>query len=289
MRHVLVTGSTGYLGGELKKYLELRNYDVWIGIHDSKKGKNPSTQKSVTLSAIGDGMDTLEFNFTDLVLCGTPTLPTGEADLLEYFDDAVLNQYAWIRKLAKQGLKRIVFIGSYWQEPEGTGFLQTNIYSLAKQSLQYMLSALNYLNINVDIVHLGDLYGPGDHRAKLIPEVIRKIERQEKVVIEYPNYFMRPIYLSDVLCGIESLLLEEYRESADTVVHSMLGPAKFTVEEVVLDIFKVFNADKKLIVSSHNMSVSPYSGDSQYLFPISNYEFISLESGINLIKNDLKS
>lgn len=288
MRRILLTGSSGYLGGELKNFLESRNHETWIGRHDSITSRIRFTQKSVMLSNIEEEMEDLQINFTDLVLCGTPNLPNSDADLLQYFDEAVLLPYQWVSKLANRGLKRVIFIGSYWQEPEGNGFLPSNVYSLAKQSLQYLLSVFSNLEIRVDIVHLGDLYGPNDHRTKLIPEVIRKITKLEKVLVEHPNYIMRPVYLSDVLCGLESLLLEENDMSDNLAIHSMLGPEKLRVEEVVGKIFEVFGADKKLIVTSRDSSTSPYSGQSQYSFPVKDYEFINLEYGINSLKNCLK-
>jgi len=287
MSRILIIGVNGYLGNHVLKHFEGKNFEVWRGVRGNFDGANPVEKNTVYLDDLQNKGFEFESEFACVIFCGSPEISLIDKNPFEYLSESVFKPYVWLHGLTRFNFKQIIWVGSYWQEPLGNGYECTNFYTASKQAMQDLLASFVLQGIHVNVIHLGDLYGIGDKRKKLIPTLIESITDNQQLLIHNPEHVMRPIWYLDVLEGFEYLVKKCEDQKPGFEIHSMVGPEIIQVKSVIDTVMDVLGGKRSLITYSNTTMPIPYSGATRYGFPIESFQQTPLKEGIDSIKKML--
>jgi nucleoside-diphosphate-sugar epimerase len=288
MFRILVIGSNGFLGSHVFKYFNQDNFEVWRGVRENSIDIVLGDEKVVYLSELQNRDYVLEIEFDCVVFCGSADVSLINDNPSEYLKQSILLPFTWLHSLAIRKTKQIIWIGSYWQEPVGEGYQSTNLYSASKQAMQDLIATFVNYGIHVSVIHLGDLYGVGDQRKKLIPLLIESMLNKKQILIKNPQHIMRPIWYLDVLNGLEYLMKTRDNHKPAFQVYSMVGPTLIEVNSLVQTVIEIFEGDASLVLFDRVSSPPQYSGQTKYDFPIESFQQTQLRDGIKSIKKILE-
>lgn len=287
MSRILVIGVNGYLGSHVLKHFERKDFEVWRGVRGKSAQAKPGEKNTIYLEDQVNENHSFESEFACVILCGSPDNSLIEKNPIEYLTESVFKPYIWLSGLTRFNIKQIIWVGSFWQEPLGNGYKCTNLYSASKQAMQDLLASFVLQGIHVNVIHLGDLFGPRDRRQKLIPTLIKSITENQQLLIHNPEHVMRPIWYLDVLEGFEYLVKKCEKQKPGFEIHSMVGPEIIQVKSVVATVMEALGGERSLITYSKTTTPAPYSGATKYDFPIGSFQQTPLIDGIKSIKDML--
>lgn len=244
-KRVLVTGSTGFKGQWLVKWLEYLGAEVeGFGLPD----------KDIRWDEMDDCIDTAEIVFH---LAAQALVSEGYKEPLDTFDHNVMGTarfYDEVRR-ALNPPKVIVTITSdkcylnrntnAFPFTEGDALGGNDPYSASKAcqeiiSNAYRESFFKPLGIHLATARAGNVVGGGDmSRDRLFPDCVRAKERGEPVVLRNP-YYTRPFqYVLDALHGYLLLAEKMWDSNGEYDEAWNFGPKDSTT---VLDAVSQFNA-----------------------------------------------
>jgi len=267
----LIIGSKGYLARNLllENPLKFDSFDV------SEKNSFAG-EKSYKFHEACEGTESIVY------LSHQPRL-TKELDPKDYLRIAESRAKAMVDVAKKSGVKRLIFSGSYWQEPLGNGYQFLNYYSKSKQLIQEVFEENASIDFKVISMHLFDLYGPGDDRDKLIPKMLESWRNQQPLVIHSPVKVIVPIHIRDVLLGLDLLLDEELRNAPDFKIVSLSGNQIMTVADLVENFGRVFPDFRFSFFDDGQASI--VNGYSRHLPPNGWRALIDIKEGLSTLKS----
>jgi len=225
MGSVLVTGAGGFLGGHFMKRLLDQNIPAYALL---RTNASPETLRSYP--TIRDSGDVREFSgelerhgVTEIIHTATAYAPDETGPSAE----SVLNANILFggRLLAASvfaGVTGFVNIGTFWQFAENGAVRPNSLYAATKQAFSELVTYYaNWQDLNALTLVLYDLYGPGDRRPKLLPELV-SAARTGKRIETTPGYQkIVPLHVDDAIAAI-MVALENVRGEK---LHS--NPARF--------------------------------------------------------------
>jgi nucleoside-diphosphate-sugar epimerase len=289
MSRILVVGASGFLGGHVLEYFSQNSYEVWRGVRGNSPESTTLDDRTIYLDELQNQKCSFGTEFDCVVFCGSANASLIDEDPSEYLRQSVLLPYTWLHSLVRLNTKQIIWVGSYWQEPTGDGYQGTTLYAASKQAMQDLLASFADYGIHINVIHLGDLYGLGDQRKKIIPLLIKSIIDNQQILIHNPEHVMRPVWYLDVLEGLSYLIKTRASRKPGFEVYSMVGPEMIQVRILVKTIIEALDADASLVSYSQSSAPSPYSGLTKYCFPIESFQQTKLRDGVISLKKADKS
>jgi nucleoside-diphosphate-sugar epimerase len=174
-KRALVTGATGYIGGQLCKQLMKAGWHVDALVR-------PTARKAEQLAASGVGVLTTDGSWDSILQAVGASAPAlifhlagfvrtedrpGEAsDLI----DANIRFPTLLVEAAMQRMPhpRLVNTGTYWQHLNESDYEPSGLYAATKQAFETLLRTYVLDGLTVTTLVLSDVYGPDDERMKLI-------------------------------------------------------------------------------------------------------------------------
>lgn len=285
MSRILVVGARGFLGGHVLEYFSQNSYEVWRGVRGNSPKPNAVDDRTIYLDDLQNQNYSFGAEFECVVFCGSANVSLIDDDPSEYVRQSILLPYTWLHSLVRLNIQQIIWFGSYWQEPAGNGYQGTNLYAASKQAMQDLLASFADYGIHISVIHLGDLYGLGDQRKKIIPLLIKSIVDKQQILIHNPEHVMRPVWYLDVLEGLSYLIKTRASRKPGFGVYSMVGPEMIQVRILVKTIIEALDADASLVSYSQSLAPSPYSGLTKYSFPIESFQQTKFRDGVISLKN----
>ena len=211
MKHVIVTGATGFVGSHLTKALVhqgicvhaivrptsdsslLRPLDremIRIHVHDEKHDF-----KEIFRDIIEEAKPDVVFHLASMVV-GNPTDEKVDALLQSNITFGV----ELLEAMKAFGVRHLVNTGTSWQHYDNADYDPVNLYAATKQAFEdlatYYVRACGFKVINL---HLFDNYGPHDKRKKLL-NLMKDAVRQEQVLNMTPGQQQIDlVYIDDVV------------------------------------------------------------------------------------------
>lgn len=195
---VLITGSTGFIGSNVLKSLESKNFFTV-----------PRKINENTFSFINPRIENIQ-NFKSVVLLHLAThysKSIEENDLIYKGNiDFGLNLLDEIKNL---NIKKIVYTNtmfSYYMEEE----IRELFYTKTKNQFSDILNRFSIENnIKYEEIYLDNTFGYKDNRKKIIPIIIESILKGNKNPVQNLDTFINAIYVGDVVKRIEHSLYSE--------------------------------------------------------------------------------
>jgi nucleoside-diphosphate-sugar epimerase len=229
-RRALVTGITGFIGGELAKRLLADGWQVDAIVRTQSDTNSLPFRRDITFYTVEDGQDL------------TPVLAATKPDVVFHLASLYLAEHrpdqvgALVQSnilfpallaeaMTATGARCLVNTGTAWQHYGTQNYLPVNLYAATKQAAEDLL--LYYTetrSLSVTTLRLFDTYGGGDKRRKLIQILIDAAQSGEPIDMSPGEQIVDMTHIDDVvdaflLASEELLASEQYKPNVYYVTH----------------------------------------------------------------------
>ncbi len=206
-RTALVTGATGYLGGNLCRYLGESGWTVHALCRPGPKTPALAAQgisvheydgsTARVAQIVGDSRPDVVFHLASLFLA-----QHHPDDLAPMIQANVLLGTQLLEAMTQQGVLRFVNTGTAWQHYQNADYNPVNLYAATKQAMEDILRFYcGAFPLAAITLELFDTYGPDDPRPKLFT-LLRKVARtQEPLGMSAGEQLLDLVYVDDVVEG----------------------------------------------------------------------------------------
>jgi nucleoside-diphosphate-sugar epimerase len=216
MRHALVTGATGFLGGRLCSTLQTEGWQVTALLRPtSDASRLPADVATAELGDTPELIDVLDrirptvtFHLASLFL--TQHSPE---DVVPLVDANIRLSAQLLEAMAVTGHRRLVSTGTFWQFDAAGHPLPVNLYAATKQVASVLVDHYAEAHrIRAITLHLFDVYGPADPRRKLLPLLLETAAAGTRLEMSPGAQLIDLVHVDDVtrayLIAAERLLTE---------------------------------------------------------------------------------
>jgi nucleoside-diphosphate-sugar epimerase len=213
-RRALLTGITGFIGGELAKHLLADGWQVDAIVRPQSDTACLPFADAATFHVVEDSQD-----LTPVLAAAKPDIVFHLASLYlaehrpDQVDELVRSNVLFpallVEAMAATGTRRLVNTGTAWQQFRGEAYMPVNLYAATKQAAENMLAYYADTGaISVITLRLFDTYGEGDKRRKLIQILIDAVRSGEPLAMSPGEQIVDMTHVDDVATAF--LLAAEY-------------------------------------------------------------------------------
>jgi nucleoside-diphosphate-sugar epimerase len=203
---ILVTGSTGFVGGHLVKRLLDERHEVHLLVRPST---DLDTFKDNLHRLVSHRHNTTTKSMIQIVESAQPDAVIHVASLFlgehqsENVDDLIQSNVLLSTQLAEamavNDVKLLINVGTSWQHYENADYNPVNLYAATKQAFRSILSFyVETGKLKVINLELFDTYGPNDQRGKLFALLHRLRKTGDSLAMSPGDQQIDPIYIDDV-------------------------------------------------------------------------------------------
>ena len=245
---ILITGLNGFLGKNLVKFLENKNYQI-LSIERSKKKNNYPKNFKV----LNDNIESLnETNFKKINKFGPKILLNLAWHGIPNFSyknckKNKIIHYKFLKKILKiETITKIIMTGSCWEYSgeinnctENTKKLSTNYFATTKIEIYNFLNQIcKKKKIALVWFRIFFMYGPYQKKQSLIPSIIKSIKMNERPRILSPANKNDFIFVDDV-CN--AIIRTFKNKSIDGIFNLGSGNTHSVIDiyKIILKLFKL--------------------------------------------------
>ena len=215
MKNILLTGSTGFIGSELLKYLS--NYNkVYITIR--KKYKINSNNKNI-IKIYFNSHKNLSYKIKKLkidtvVHCATHYVKSHNfEDIKELSESNILFGNIILENLKIMRVKKFVNFSTVWENYDGKKDNCYNLYSAYKAGFGKIISFYKKENKNIKFLNLviSDTFGLRDKRKKLVNLLKTNYKRNLVTKVISKNLYINLLNVKDIVSAINLILKKNYK------------------------------------------------------------------------------
>ena len=202
MKKILVTGSTGFVGGHLVRRLLINQYEVHVLIRPETDQEQVKPAIVHThLGSTQNIIETIQDVQPDAVI-HLASLFIGEhesGDIEDLIKSNVILSTQLVEGMSVNGVCLLINVGTSWQHYAGADYNPVNLYAATKQAFRSLLSFyLEISDLRVINLELFDTFGPNDRRDKLF-NLLNRLRVTGDTISMSPGYqYLDPIYIDDV-------------------------------------------------------------------------------------------
>jgi len=214
-RRVLVTGATGYVGGELTRALAAKGHDVTIVARDPSRAAFGPSVKVAALDgsaeaisrAVADCQPEVVFHVASAVL-----IEHKAEQVAELIAANITFPTQLLEAMREHGCDRLVNTSTSWQHFDGEDrYSPTNLYAASKAAFEDIAQFyVEAHGLKLATLKLFDVYGPRDPRGKLVPLLLRLLKSGEGLGMSPGEQVLDMVFIDDVvdayLAAAEALL-----------------------------------------------------------------------------------
>ena len=215
MKNILLTGSTGFIGSEILKYLS--NYNkVYITVR--KKYKINSNNKNINKIYFNNHKN-LSYKIKKLkidtvVHCATHYVKSHNfEDIKELSESNILFGNIILENLKIMRVKKFVNFSTVWENYDGKKDNCHNLYSAYKAGFGKIISFYKKENKNVKFLNLviSDTFGLRDKRKKLVNLLKTNYKRNLVTKVISKNLYINLLNVKDIVSAIKLILKKNYK------------------------------------------------------------------------------
>ena len=238
MKNILLTGSTGFIGSELLKYLS--NYNkVYITVR--KKNKINSNNKNINKIYFNSHKN-LSYKIKKLkidtvVHCATHYVKNHNfEDIKELSESNILFGNIILENLKIMRVKKFVNFSTVWENYDGKKDNCYNLYSAYKAGFGKIISFYKKENKNIKFLNLviSDTFGLGDKRKKLVNLLKTNYKRNLVTKVISKNLYINLLNVKDIINAIKLILKKNYK--SDTYI--LKNKNNFRIYDIIKKIEK---------------------------------------------------
>jgi nucleoside-diphosphate-sugar epimerase len=240
-RVALITGVTGFIGGELARRLIKDNWSVAIVIRD---GSDLSSIADISAVATTYRYDGTTESLTSILDEAKPDVVFHLASLFladhvpsqvtELIGSNVLYGAQLLEAMVACGVRNIVSAGTSWQNFHSNTYRAVNLYAATKQAFEDILGFyVDRYSLSSVVLKLFDTYGAADKRRKLITLIVDAVKNAQELGVSPGEQVIDISHIDNVvehfLRAGEFSIAKELPESHVFFVSG----ERFTVKELV--------------------------------------------------------
>ena len=238
MKNILLTGSTGFIGSELLKYLS--NYNkVYITVR--KKYKINSNNKNINKIYFNSHKN-LSYKIKKLkidtvVHCATHYVKNHNfEDIKELSESNILFGNIILENLKIMRVKKFVNFSTVWENYDGKKDNCYNLYSAYKAGFGKIISFYKKENKNIKFLNLviSDTFGLRDKRKKLVNLLKTNYKRNLVTKVISKNLYINLLNVKDIVSAIKLILKKNYK--SDTYI--LKNKNNFKIYDIIKKIEK---------------------------------------------------
>lgn len=236
--HVLILGSSGYLGGRVERELSSKPF---VQISRAKR-LSKAKPFEFTLEQQGNRRtgDIREPSFfqTDkpfdviISLAAEHTVKTGINDVTN-----LILANSWLPSvlgsLASQGGAHVIHTGTYSHKSDFKSYDPQTFYAATKRSGELFLEYFSSnTSMTATILHTYDIYGPEQPHKKIIPSIVAQLRSGGKIEITPGEQEFRPVFVDDMVSIISHLAIERKSAIESFEELDVYGPELFLIKDL---------------------------------------------------------
>lgn len=285
--NVLIVGANGYTGSYLSRAYIKDQHSVSVLLSKSGSVSNLSSMISQGLSVLGS-LDSWSVD-TNIRMDGVISL-VGHAIKDHLYGDidalvsAQLTAHTQALEIGRQLNCPVVIAGSYSETIRTLNHSSLNLYSLLTAS---MASVAEFFHKEYGVptcrILLADTYGPHDWRNKLIPTLLNSSENSEPHLLGSPNQVMVPIFISDVIAGLQMALTSLQEEGDSHSTYQLFPNTVLKVSDVVKNVERILG--RQILINWNGRSLARHEVehiDRSFLPPSGWTQRVSFTQGLAL-------
>ena len=225
---IIVTGSTGFIGGHLTGHLLRSGNDVGVVLRKNSRFEHSDfPQGNSLVKLICDGStDSLISSFRNfqpeaVVHVASFFVAEHKSDqIIDLVTSNILLGTQILEAMALSNCSKLVNIGTSWQHFLQEKYNPVCLYAATKQAFEDIARFyVEAKNISITTLKLFDTFGPNDKRQKILPYLLDpKNANKDKVDMSPGDQMIDLVYIDDVVTAILSALerLKDERDKGAT-------------------------------------------------------------------------
>ena len=238
MKNILLTGSTGFIGSELLKYLS--NYNkVYITVR--KKYKINSNNKNINKIYFNSHKNLSykikKIKIDTVVHCATHYVKNHNfEDIKKLSESNILFGNIILENLKIMRVKKFVNFSTVWENYDGKKDNCYNLYSAYKAGFGKIISFYKKENKNIKFLNLviSDTFGLRDKRKKLVNLLKTNYKRNLVTKVISKNLYINLLNVKDIVSAIKLILKKNYK--SDTYI--LKNKNNFKIYDIIKKIEK---------------------------------------------------
>jgi GDP-4-dehydro-6-deoxy-D-mannose reductase len=234
MNKILITGSTGFIGKALVDFLKSHAYEIL----EFPREKGDITQKE-NWKTIG------KVDFV-IHLAARNFVPDSWKESSNFLETNVIGTSRML-EYAKEHDSKVIFVSAYlYGKPEilpineSHPFVPNNPYALSKcLSEEVCRFHSQYSEMDITVLRLFNVYGPGQRTSFLIPTIINQCLKNEKIEVLDLKPKRDYVYIEDVLNAI----LLSIKKVNKYQLFNIGSGSSFSVSEIIEQIQRICNTN----------------------------------------------
>jgi nucleoside-diphosphate-sugar epimerase len=221
---VLITGSTGFVGSAILKFLIKKNFQVYAILKNNKKRKNKSYKNyHLILYKNFPELEKKLKNYKFDILINCATLYSKDDDLKTMLNmiETNISFFLIILKLTIKDVNLIINFGSMMEHLRYKKKYYENFYSITKSTMHNIINLFtNKKEIKFINIKLFETFGEDDQRQKIIPTIIKNYKNNKTIQIRPSNLKLNFINVTSIVKIISDILLKKKFSSGDYCLRS---------------------------------------------------------------------
>ena len=238
MKNILLTGSTGFIGSELLKYLS--NYNkVYITVRKKYKINlnNKNINKIYFNSYKNLSYKIKKLKIDTVVHCATHYVKNHKfEDIKKLSESNILFGNIILENLKIMRVKKFVNFSTVWENYDGKKDNCYNLYSAYKAGFGKVISFYKKENKNIKFLNLviSDTFGLRDKRKKLVNLLKTNYKRNLVTKVISKNLYINLLNVKDIINAIKLILKKNYK--SDTYI--LKNKNNFRIYDIIKKIEK---------------------------------------------------
>ncbi len=212
-QNILVTGGTGYIGKNLILALLNNGHTIYA---TTRATITQIQNKNLTWITYNNSIGPIDLIFKQnkietVIHLAAPNLKkiTSSKEKSKLMHDVQIKLGAYLlESMTKYSTTKIINIGSYWEHAMGSKLeVPNNLYSTLKLDFQRLIDQyVQRHNISAITLKLYDVFGGNDTRDKLLNNIVKNINNNEKVSLTDGLQYCSFTHVNDVISAIKTAM-----------------------------------------------------------------------------------
>lgn len=210
-RSCLITGSTGFIGSHLTRYLLHRGWNVHCLVRPTSQLESLSDGTKSATVHVHDGT---QRNMQEIMHTSKPDVVFHLASLVlanhepghvePLIQSNVLFGTQLLEAMRMEGIASIVNTATHVQHYEQQEYNPVNLYAATKQAFESILSYYTETGaVRAITLTLFETYGPGDRRRKIFTELAEAARTGQRLKMTPGEQWLDIVHVDDVIRGYE--------------------------------------------------------------------------------------